>query len=115
MMVLLLVVIAHTDVSLLLDQQYLYDVIDPLVIAGGSHATKIIEDVFDNVCTDNELCDILPGAVKLIMGKLSVKIIMYKWNCTFFKSFHFATERVAQVHCTSISYLKFYSIGCKRI
>lgn len=68
MVVLLPVVLAHSGRSPLLDQQYSYAMIDPLLISGGPHATKITGGVIDTVCTDIESRRICAGAV--IMEKL---------------------------------------------
>ena len=59
MIVLLPVVFSHAPVL----QQYSYDMIDPLAMPGGFHATKIIGGVIDIVCTDTESRGILAGAV----------------------------------------------------
>ena len=61
MIVLLPVVFPHAPALVL--QQYLYDTIDPLLMTGGTHATKSTGGVIDIMCTDTELRGILAGTV----------------------------------------------------
>lgn len=65
-MVLLLVVVVHPPEL----QQYSYNLIDPFIITGGFHATKILPGgEVDTVNTDIESRWILPGAACIL------------WNC----------------------------------
>ena len=61
MIVLLPVVFPHAPPLVL--QQYSYDVIDPLLMSGGTHATKSTGGVIDIMCTDTEFRGILAGTI----------------------------------------------------